>query len=343
MEATIDDAEETMEYRILGRTGVRLSVLGFGCGAVGGLMVRGAPADQERAAARALERGINYFDTAAAYGDGASETNLGRVLKALRPEIFLSTKFTIGPEDRGRIAQAIAASLEASLARLGRDHIDLFQLHNRIADDGADRPLPPAVVLGEVVPALERLRRHGKIRFFGITALGDTAALQQVVDAGAFDSAQVIYNLLNPSAGIAVPPGFPGQDFALLLARAHAAGMGTIGIRVLAGGALSGSEARHPIGVAQLEPIASGPDYRTDVARTRALDCVVAAGHAASLIEAGLRFAITNPNLTTTLVGTSTIEQLDTALNAIENGTLPPAAIAELEAAWQAAAFGGAA
>src|SRR5260370_20938218 len=134
-----------MEQRILGRTGVKLSVLGFGCGAVGGLMVRGDAADQERAAARALELGINYFDTAAAYGNGESEKNLGRVLKALRPEIFLSTKFTILPEDHGpgrhgKIGAAVAASLEASLKRLRPDRVDPLQLHHPIARTA---PAPP--------------------------------------------------------------------------------------------------------------------------------------------------------------------------------------------------------
>jgi aryl-alcohol dehydrogenase-like predicted oxidoreductase len=324
-----------MEQRMLGRTGVKLSVLGFGCGAVGGLMVRGAAADQERAVARAIEHGINFFDTAAAYGDGQSEKNLGRVLKSLRPEIFLSTKFTVLPSDHGRIGEAIAASLEASLRRLGRDRVDLFQLHNRIARDGVDRPLAPTVVLDEVVPALETLRRQGKIRFFGITALGDTAALHQVVDARAFDTAQIIHNLLNPSAGTAVPAGFPAQDFAGLLGRAHEAGMGTIGIRVLAGGALSGVEARHPIGVATLDPIASGPDYRTDVGRARTLEGLVNAGHAESLIEAALRFAITTEAMTTVLVGTSTIEQLDDAIAGVNKGKLPREALDDIEAAWR--------
>ena len=75
-----------MEKRRFGRTGLDLSVLGFGCGAVGGLMVKGDAADQERAVWRALELGINYFDTAQMYGDGQSEINLGRVLKALKPD-----------------------------------------------------------------------------------------------------------------------------------------------------------------------------------------------------------------------------------------------------------------
>ena len=74
-----------MQMRVFGRTGMRLSVLGFGCGAVGGLMVRGDPADQERTVARAIAAGVNYFDTAVLYGDGASEQNLGRVLQRLKP------------------------------------------------------------------------------------------------------------------------------------------------------------------------------------------------------------------------------------------------------------------
>ena len=74
-----------MQLRVFGRTGMQLSVLGFGCGAVGGLMVRGDAADQERTIARAIAAGVNYFDTAVLYGDGQSETNLGRVLQKLKP------------------------------------------------------------------------------------------------------------------------------------------------------------------------------------------------------------------------------------------------------------------
>src|SRR6185369_7516584 len=85
-----DSSEEPiMERRILGKTGVEVAVLGFGCGAVGGLMVRGTAADQERAVARALGLGINYFDTAPVYGNGESEKNLGRVLKTLRPSVVV--------------------------------------------------------------------------------------------------------------------------------------------------------------------------------------------------------------------------------------------------------------
>ena len=324
-----------MEQRGLGATGAKLSLLGFGCGAVGGLMVRGAPGDRERAVARALELGINYFDTAPAYGDGASEENLGRILRDLRPAIFLSSKFTILPADRGRLGEAITASLERSLRRLGREQIDLLQLHNRIAPSGDDRPLDAATVIEEVAPALASLRRQGKIRFCGITALGDTPSLQRVIAARAFDTAQICLNLLNPSAVSAPPPGFPAQDFAGLANRARAAGMGVIAIRVLAGGALSGSETRHPVGAAAVGPIASGPDYRTDVARARCFDALVHSGHAGSLVEAALRFVISNDATTTALVGTSTIEQLEAAGAAIAKGPLPRAALDQLSGLWR--------
>src|SRR6516165_1254143 len=105
-----------MQFRTFGRTGMRLSVLGFGCGAVGGLMVRGDPADQERTVARALEAGVNYFDTAVQYGDGESEKNLGRILGKLKPiNAVIGTKVRIPPGDYGRIGEAITASLDGSL------------------------------------------------------------------------------------------------------------------------------------------------------------------------------------------------------------------------------------
>src|SRR3954471_16925683 len=205
--------EGRMEKRRFGRTGLDISLLGFGCGAVGGLMVKGEPADQEGAAARALELGINYFDTAQMYGNGESERNLGRVLKALKPDVYVGTKVRLPTTERGQIGQAIAASLDASLQRLQRDTIDLFQFHNAIVGTTRGADYGTDAVLEEVVPAFERLRDQGKFRFFGITANGETAALNRVIDARRFDTGQASYNLLNPSPGAAVPAGFPAQDY----------------------------------------------------------------------------------------------------------------------------------
>src|SRR5437867_10015756 len=126
-----------MQTRAFGRTGMQLSALGFGCGAVGGLMVRGDARDQERAVARAIEAGVNYFDTAVQYGNGESEKNLGRVLQKLKPaNIAVGTKVRLPPGDRGRMADAIPMSLERRLKRLGLDRVDIFHLHNAITGTG---------------------------------------------------------------------------------------------------------------------------------------------------------------------------------------------------------------
>lgn len=322
-----------METRTLGKTGLAVSVLGFGCGAVGGLMVKGTPADQEHAVARALEAGINYFDTAPLYGNGESERNLGRALKILRPDVVVGTKVRLAPAELSDVPRAIAASLEVSLSRLGREEVDLLQLHNPLAREGGG--FDARAVLEEAVPALERLRAQGKIRFFGFSATGDTRASHRVIDAGVLYTAQVVYNLLNPSAGTAVGAGFPGQDYARLLDRTQRERVGAICIRVLAGGALSGDERRHPLGAANVAPIGTGADYRADVARTRSMQAIVREGHADSLVEASIRFAIFKTAIATVLVGYSTIEQLDYAIASAEKGPLPAAAlsrIAELQA-----------
>jgi aryl-alcohol dehydrogenase-like predicted oxidoreductase len=321
-----------MRTRVLGRTGLTVSVLGLGCGAVGGLMVRGSPADRERVVVRALEAGITYFDTAPAYGDGQSEINLGEVLGRLKPQLLLGTKLRLKAGEKGDIAAAVAAGMDASLRRLGREQVDLYQLHNPITREGAGETFTPQMVLEEVVPAFQALRDQGKTRFIGITAIGDTEALYEVVASGAFDTAQVAYNILNPSMGEALPRGYPGQDYGRLLEAMAAAGMGAIGIRALAGGALSGAMDRHPIASPPPEPIGSGATYADDVALARRFKALVGEGHAASLPEAAMRFATGNPLIATTLIGIATVAEFDAAVSAVAKGELSPPSLAHLEA-----------
>ena len=320
-----------MEMRTFGRSGMQISLLGFGCGGVGGLMVRGAPAEQDRAVARALQVGVNYFDTAVQYGNGESEKNLGRVLRTLKPDnVIVGTKVRLPAAEFSRIRSAVAESLEASLWRLRMERVDIFHLHNAISTAGGGETLSVQQVLNEVVPAFQRLREQGKTRFLGITAVGDTPALQQVLDAGAFDSAQVSYNMLNPSAAVPLPDGYPAQDYGRLFEHTQAAGVGVIGIRVLAAGALSGVSERHPVASPPPEPIGSALSYDADLARAQRLMPLVTEGFAGSLAEAAVRFAISHPAMGTILVGMATPEQFEAALAAVQKGALPQAALDRL-------------
>src|SRR5690242_12637610 len=121
-------------------------------------MIKGTAADQERAVARALELGINYFDTAQMYGNGESERNLGRVLRTLRPDVYVGTKVRLPATERSDIGRAIAASLDASLQRLQLERVDLFQFHNAITSTTNGADFAAETVLDEVVAAFERLR-----------------------------------------------------------------------------------------------------------------------------------------------------------------------------------------
>jgi len=324
-----------MEYRTLGRTGLKVSALGFGCGDVGGLIVRGAPAERERAVARALELGINYFDTASSYGQGLSEQHLGQTLKTLRADVHVGTKVRLAAEDMSDVAGAVTRSLDASLARLGMERVDLLQLHNPVRPAREGSAVTPADVVDQVAPAIQRLRQQGKVRFVGMTSIGDTAALHRTIDSGAVDTAQVFLNLLDPSAWLEVPRGFPGQDFDRLLSRTRAQQMGVIVVRVLAGGALSGTPARHPLAMPVVAPIATGPDYGVDVDRARQLQTLVDEGHAGSLVEAALRFPLGADAVSTVLLGYSTIEQLEYAAASVAKGPLPKAALDRLSTIWR--------
>jgi len=319
-----------IEKRKFGRTGLDVSVLTFGCGAVGGLMVKGDAAEQERAAALALDHGVNFFDTAPGYGDGVSEINLGKLLAKLKPKAIIGTKVRIMKGDRGNIAARVNASLDESLKRMGRDHVDLYQLHNVLAPDGSGETITAKQILDEVVPAFERLREAGKIRFKGFTALGDMDEIDRVIAAGVMDTAQICINALNPSPVVPIAANYPAHDYRRLLVRAQEAGIGTIGIRALAGGALSGETARHPRGWAVVPPIGSGADYGRDVERARRFRPLIGEGHAADLVELATRYVISQPSLSTTQVGVATYEQVAGAIAAVEKGPLSPAALARI-------------
>ncbi len=318
-----------MQQRLLGRTGLGVSVLGFGCGTVGGLMTQGAPADQERAVARAIELGINYFDTARQYGEGRSEESLGRALKALKADVLVATKVKVPDAERGRIGPAIAAGLEASLQRLNRAHVDLFQLHNVITREPQSGSLTPDQVLTEVVPAMQRLVEQGKTRYFGFTGLGETPALMDLVASKAFFTAQIPLNLLNPTPAWSVASGYPAQDYERMLEVMAEAGIGGVGIRVMAAGALS-TDTPHPLAKSNTGPMGSGSTFAADLTRAARFAPLVAEGHAESLAAAAIRYAIASPGISIVLLGLSDAAQLEGAARAAAAGPLSPAAMARV-------------
>ena len=325
-----------MQYRMLGNTGLRVSEIGFGCGNVGGLMVRGSHDQQISSVRHALDLGINYFDTARAYGEGQSETNLGRVLDEIGEEVILSTKIRLEPDALQDIAAATASEVEQGLARLGRGSVDLIQLHTRLVEkrEPGRFAMTPDEVLGPggVIEAFKRLRDQGRVRFFGFTGLGDVEAIHALVDSGEFHSFQAYYNLLNPSAGQAVPEGFSALDYRRVIDRAAAGGMGVAVIRVLAAGVLSAVPESG--GGSSREPLSAGSDYERDVARAHKLSFLKDHG-LESLPRAAIRFAFMKPEVSTVLVGFSNNAQIDEAAACSGAGPLPEAAMAALREVWE--------
>ena len=312
-----------MEQRALGRTGLTISAIGFGCGAVGGLMVKGEPAAQTRAVARAIEAGISYFDTARSYGDGRSEENLGRALAELGADVVVGTKFRVEPTDRD-VARAIEDSLVGSLRRLRRERVHLFQLHNRVGTgDGA---LSVAQVLGPVADALEALRGRGLIGHYGLTAMGETPDVRRAVESGRFASAQVYFNALNASAGYPGHVGDEGQDFDGLIDRAARAGVGVINIRPLAAGAMTARIERHPNAGGTGGSMA-GTTYDQDLLGAQSLADLSGALGLEGSVELALRFNLAKPGVSTVLVGLSDQAQLEDAIRYGERGPLPADAV----------------
>jgi aryl-alcohol dehydrogenase-like predicted oxidoreductase len=237
------------------------------------------------------------------------------------------------PAQRPDIAAAITASLEASLKRLKRDHVDVFQLHNTIGARADGMTMSVDEVLSDVVPALNLARAQGKTRFIGFTAIGETEALLALIASGAFDSAQVPYNALNPSAGEDDRGGLSGAGLwpAFSIARRRRASAPSASARSRAARCRA-SVARNPLGLQEVEPIGSGADYAKDAARAKRLEPMVREGHASSLTEMAMRFVVSNPKLSDRRDRACNIVELDAALSAVDTGPLSGAGAGAAEA-----------
>ena len=317
-----------MKYRMLGRTGIRVPEIGFGCGNVGGVMIRGTREQQVSAVRHALSLGIDYFDTAAAYGDGLSETHLGEVLSELKPDVHVATKFRVTGDALKDMPGSIRKSLEESLKRLQRDSVDLFQLHTNVFDNDDGKGLFVRHVLekGGVADTLDALQAEKLIGHRGFTGMGDTMAIHRVIDSNRFDTVQTYYNLLNPTAGNVVPSSYPNQDYKQIIDNATAHHMGIVVIRSLAGGAVAGpvrAELASPMPGGEM---ATGNDYESDLRRAQALTFLSTSDR--TVAQASMRFALDSPDVGVVLVGFSDEAQMDDAASA---AALPPLTAAERE------------
>lgn len=325
-----------MKTRRLGKTEARVSEFIFGCGNVGGIMIRADQGIMKAVVKKALDAGINWFDTAASYGNGISETNLGRILEELDARPFVSTKLTIDPENTDDIPGQTERLLHESLERLQLDHIDLVQLHNGIAGVDGGRHLCSEKILGRtgVVHGLERMRDQGLLKWIGMTALGDASPVCRLIESGRVDTAQVYFNMINPTAAHAGARDRSGpmrnrkgtgQDFSGVLHACKHSDVGVIAIRTLAAGVLA-TETRH----GRESVITSGNTLADD--ERKAADIFETIGDAyGSRAQTALRFALSFDEISCIDFAVADCDQFDEGIQAAEQGPLPADALQTLD------------
>jgi L-galactose dehydrogenase/L-glyceraldehyde 3-phosphate reductase len=321
-----------MRKNQLGRTGLLVSEIAFGAGVTGGILIKGDETDAIRALNRALAIGINWIDTAALYGHGASEATIGRHIRSLDPQPYVSTKVRIEHAEMGDIPGAIERSLEQSLKRLNLDQVALFQLHNQLGEAVGDRPtlsVDQVLGAGGVADTFDRLREQGLFQATGLTAAGDTNAILDVIDSGRFDCAQVYYNALNPSAAWSrAHQNWRAQDFSGILAACFHQNMGVLNIRIFAGGPLA-----NPGRPERLAVLISGTDVDNEVRCAAAVRAALGTGYG-SPAQIALRFALANHDVATRVIGVGDLRDLDEAVEAVIAGPLPVEAVKKLEGLW---------
>jgi aryl-alcohol dehydrogenase-like predicted oxidoreductase len=297
-----------MEYRLLGRTGVKVSPLCLGA-MMFGSWGNNDHADAIRIIHRALDAGINFIDTADVYSGGTSEEIVGKAIEGRRDDVFLATKFFMpmnpdDPNQSGGSRRWIIREVENSLRRLNTDYIDLYQVH---------RPSPDTDV-EETLGALTDLVRQGKVRYIGSSSYSGS----QIVEAQwaarernleRFVTEQPPYSIL--ARGI--------EEDVLPTVQRH--GMGTLSYSPLAGGWLSGRWRKDS---ASSPTSSARPSARFDMTRfanQRKLDLVedlaqLAEESGLSLIELAIAFVINHPGITSAIVGPRTMAQLESYLPA---------------------------
>lgn len=310
-----------MRYRTIPAISQPVSELAFGCGPGASLMVQGDEQAQEEAIAAALDRGINFFDTAALYGTGKSESNLGRVLSRLdaHPRTVVLTKIQVTHEDTRHLDAAVRTATERSKRRLQRDVIDIVLLHNRIGPPQHPAERSPSLSLEQVVGkdgvlhAFERLQRDGSIRAYGLSTFrSDPAEVARVIEAAHADVINASFNLLNPSAGYKVGAGYASNDlfeppnYDQLIDLANDRNIKTIAIQPLGAGVLGKGGTAPPL-----------PELRA-----------FATAHGMTLLQLAASFCLAKPGVTSVAWGFRSMEQMTSG---VEAAAAPPLSATDVE------------
>jgi len=334
-----------VRYRRIPKTTLSLSEIGFGCGGNAGLMVRGSHHEQQRVVARAFELGINYFDIAPDYGDGAAERNLGRILRTLGQRPVVNSKVEIRQENLGDIAGHVVRSCEDSLKRLNIDHLDVLQIHNGPVtaspslDGGSYRHLALKDFLrpGGALEGLHRLTTAGKIKYAGFVCRGgDGDEVRQLLGIGRFHLINVPYSLINPTAGL---PGSSGvasdPDYGGIINDAGKHGVGCAIFSPLAGGYLTDAHldgvASHPL-ARRREPLSA--DARRTAERAKLMR-FLAMENNLTLAQAAYRFILMHEHVTTVVGGFSSQEQMEEIVPVTGTGPFKSADMARLQEVWR--------
>jgi aryl-alcohol dehydrogenase-like predicted oxidoreductase len=303
-----------MEYRNLGASGLRVPVLGFGAGTFGGsgpLFSHWGTTDVEEARRLVdicLEAGVNLFDTADVYSNGASEEVLGEAIKGRRDAVLISTKASLptgdGPNDRGSSRSRLIRSVEAALKRLGTDHIDIFQLH------AFDASTP----VEEVVSTLDRLVQDGKLRYIGVSNFSGWQIMKSLAVAEKhgwtrYVANQVYYSLV-------------GRDYEWdLMPLGADQGLGALVWSPLGWGRLTGRISRGkplPAGSRLHETASFGPPVEDELLY-RVVDALqeVAAETGRSVPQVAINWLTRRPTVSSVIIGARNEEQLRDNLGAV--------------------------
>ena len=317
-----------MKKNKLGRTGLDISQVILGGGWVGGLFIDPKYETMEKAIEFSIESGINWIDTAESYSDGQSEKNIGDLLSSLPGEnkLQVSSKVRLDPTSSETFESQLDRKLDNSLKRLKLDKLELYQLHNKITLEESDETLTSAQILktNSVSEIMEKIKEDGRVDSIGFTALGDTVPIKDVVNRGSFDTVQIYYNLLNPTANFDDKGLWNDHDFSGLISDCQKQNMGIMGIRIFAAGLLA-TDIRHGREI----PVTHVIDTSEQEKRVKKIFELVGEAHG-NRAQFSLRYGLSTNNLHSVVLGLASLDHLENSIQAVEMGPLPKDVLEEI-------------